>query len=111
MTFKQILTFGTSLLLSLLTACHFLPNEGKYMKAGLFFEPNMVQLLTSIQKNDISTAKQLIAQGVELDVLGEEGITPLLWLITQTNDLKATQRALDLGANPNFEDERIMAKL
>ncbi|WP_041418149.1 ankyrin repeat domain-containing protein [Shewanella woodyi] len=74
------------------------------MKAELFFEPNMVQLLKSIQADDISTAKQLIAEGVELNILGNEEITPLLWLITQTNDLKATQRALDLGADPNFSD-------
>ena len=109
MAFKRTYTLGLSLLLGLLTACNFLPNAragtygGTNMKAELFFEPKMVQLLKSIQKNDINTAKQLIAEGAELNVLGDEGITPLLWLITQTNDLKATQRALDLGADPNFE--------
>lgn len=107
MTFKRKRTFsiGLSLLLGLFTACSFLPNTKGLMnmKAELFFEPNMVQLLKSIQKKDIGTAKQLIADGVDLNVLGDEGITPLLWLISQTHDLKATQQALDLGADPNFE--------
>ncbi|GGJ00610.1 hypothetical protein GCM10007978_42870 [Shewanella hanedai] len=109
MAFKRTSTLVLSLLLGFLVACDFLPNAragangGANMKAEQFFEPKMVQLLKSIQKNDISTAKQLIAEGVDLNVLGDEDITPLLWLITQTNDLKATQRALDLGADANFK--------
>ncbi|ACA86788.1 Ankyrin [Shewanella woodyi ATCC 51908] len=106
MRFKRTFTLGLSLLLGLFSACYFsaIAREDTNMKAELFFEPNMVQLLKSIQADDISTAKQLIAEGVELNILGNEEITPLLWLITQTNDLKATQRALDLGADPNFSD-------
>jgi hypothetical protein len=109
MAFKRTSTLVLSLLLGLFVACNFLPNAragangGANMKAEQFFEPKMVQLLKSIQKNDISTAKQLIAEGVDLNALGDEDITPLLWLITQTNDLKATQRALDLGADANFK--------
>jgi hypothetical protein len=76
---------------------------GTNMKAELFFEPNMVQLLKSLQKNDISAIEQLIAQGVDLNIFGNEGVSPLLWLITQ-NDKKATQLALDLGADPNLND-------
>jgi hypothetical protein len=79
MVFKRTFTLGLSLLLGLFSACS---AGGTNMKAELFFEPNMVQLLKSIQKNDISTAKQLIAEGVDLNALGDEGITPLLWLIT-----------------------------
>jgi len=73
------------------------------MKAERFFDAKMVQLLKSIQKNDMSTAKQLIAEGVDLNVLGDEGITPLLWILIQ-KDQKAIQRTLDLGADPNFKD-------
>ncbi|WP_413283556.1 ankyrin repeat domain-containing protein [Vibrio sp. MA40-2] len=106
MTNNRLFTAGVSLLVGLFTACSPLSNVmgGTKMKAERFFEPEMVQLLHSIQKNDMSTANQLIAQGVDLNVLGNEGITPLLWFITQTNDLKATQRAIELGADPNFTD-------
>ncbi|WP_413283557.1 ankyrin repeat domain-containing protein [Vibrio sp. MA40-2] len=104
-TNNRLFTAGVSLLVGLFTACSPLSNVmgGTKMKAERFFEPEMVQLLHSIQKNDMSTANQLIAQGVDLNVLGNEGITPLLWFITQTNDLKATKRALELGADPNFQ--------
>lgn len=73
------------------------------MKAELFFEPNIVQLLKSIQQNEVSDAKALIAEGAELNVIGNEGITPLLWLIAK-KDKQAVQLALDLGADPNFND-------
>ncbi|HFQ5207007.1 TPA: hypothetical protein ACGVAJ_000354 [Vibrio vulnificus] len=67
-------------LLSLLSGCKF---EGKDMKADLFFDAKMVILLRAIQKHDAAAAKSMLAQGVELNVRGEEGITPLLWLIMQ----------------------------
>lgn len=73
------------------------------MKAELFFEPNIVQLLKSIQQNEVSDAKALIAEGAALNVIGNEGITPLLWLIAK-KDKQAVQLALDLGADPNFND-------
>ena len=100
MAFKRTLTLGLSLLLGLFTACS---AGGTNMKAEQFFEPKMVSLLKSIQKKDLSTANLLITEGIDLNVLGNEGITPLLWLITQ-KDKKSAQLALDLGANPNFKD-------
>lgn len=85
-------------LLSLLSGCKF---EGKDMKADLFFDAKMVSLLGAIQRNDSAAAKAMLAQGVELNVRGEEGITPLLWLIMQ-KDLSAIELALQLGADANF---------
>lgn len=100
MALKRTITLGVSLFLSFISACGV---GGTNMKAAQFFEPNMQSLLKSIQQNDPFTAKNLIAEGVNLNTLGREGITPLLWLIIQ-KDKKAVQLALDLGANPNFKD-------
>ncbi len=71
------------------------------MKADLFFDAKMVILLRAIQRHDAAAAKSMLAQGVELNVRGKEGITPLLWLIMQ-KDLSAVELALQLGADPNF---------
>ncbi len=48
------------------------------MKADLFFDAKMVILLRAIQRHDAAAAKSMLAQGVELNVRGKEGITPLL---------------------------------
>ncbi|WP_240219806.1 ankyrin repeat domain-containing protein [Rheinheimera hassiensis] len=71
------------------------------MKAELFFTAEMVNLLHAIQRKDETTAKLLIEQGVNLNVHGDEGITPLLWLIMQ-KDAAAVELALQLGADANF---------
>ncbi|ASJ40915.1 ankyrin repeat domain-containing protein [Vibrio vulnificus] len=95
---NKILSVLMIALLSLLSGCKF---EGKDMKADLFFDAKMVSLLHAIQRKDSAAAKAMLAQGVELNVRGEEGITPLLWLIMQ-KDLSAVELALQLGADPNF---------
>ncbi|UJR62519.1 ankyrin repeat domain-containing protein [Dickeya zeae] len=84
--------------LPLLTACQ---AGGRSMQASEFFKPPMVNVLSSIQKGDEAAARQQLAQGVNLNVLGAEGITPLLWLMMQ-QDQAGARLALKLGANPNF---------
>ncbi|EHZ2653744.1 ankyrin repeat domain-containing protein [Vibrio vulnificus] len=95
---SKVLSVLMIALLSLLSGCKF---EGKDMKADLFFDAKMVSLLGAIQRNDSAAAKAMLAQGVELNLRGEEGITQLLWLIMQ-KDLSAVELALQLGADPNF---------
>ncbi|WJM85388.1 ankyrin repeat domain-containing protein [Dickeya chrysanthemi] len=84
--------------LPLLTACQ---AGGRSMQASEFFKPPMVNVLSSIQKGDEAAARQQLAQGVNLNVLGAEGITPLLWLMMQ-QDQAGARLALKLGADPNF---------
>ncbi|EJB5267420.1 ankyrin repeat domain-containing protein [Vibrio vulnificus] len=95
---SKVLSVLMIALLSLLSGCKF---EGKDMKADLFFDAKMVSLLGAIQRYGSAAAKAMLAQGVELNVRGEEGITPLLWLIMQ-KDLSAVELALQLGADANF---------
>ncbi|MCA7011674.1 ankyrin repeat domain-containing protein [Dickeya dadantii] len=84
--------------LPLLTACQ---AGGSSMQASEFFKPPMVKVLSSIHKGDEAVAREQLAQGLNLNVLGEEGITPLLWLVMQ-QDQAGARLALKLGADPNF---------
>lgn len=68
-----------------------------------FFNPQVAKLLETIQKGDKSTAQKLISNGLSLDTIGEQNITPLFWFLIN-EDKKAAQLALNLGANPNFPD-------
>ncbi|MEH2922775.1 ankyrin repeat domain-containing protein [Samsonia erythrinae] len=74
------------------------------MQASELFEPPVVAVLESIQKGDESAARHQLSQGVNLNIQGKEGITPLLWLIYGTQDKKAVKLALKLGADPNYKD-------
>ncbi len=88
-------------ILGLLTACQ---AGGHSMRASELFEPPVVAVLESIQKGDESVARHQLSQGVNLNIKGKEGITPLLWLIYETKDKKAVTLALKLGVDPNYKD-------
>lgn len=74
------------------------------MDASELFSPTVVAVLHSVQKGDAAGARYSLSQGADLNVQGKEGVTPLQWLIYQTQDKRAVQRALTLGADPNFKD-------
>lgn len=95
-----MLTVG--LLLGVLASCGL---TGTTMKLTDFFKPEMVELVHAIEKNDEARARTLIGQGLSPNIHGDEGITPLFWLIMQKN--KAGMRlAIKLGAAPNFADPK-----
>lgn len=85
--------------LGFLSACQ---AGGHSMQASEFFEPPMTALLQSIRDGDEAEARRQLAQGLNLNIKGKEGITPLLWLIMQ-QDRQGAQLALKLGADPNFK--------
>ncbi len=87
--------------LGLLSACQV---GGKSMQASEFFPAPVVKVLDAIQRGDEAAARRQIAQGVDLNIQDEEGITPLLWLIFETKDYKAVELALKVGADPNYKD-------
>ncbi|MCF6345182.1 MAG: hypothetical protein L3J00_01790 [Thiomicrorhabdus sp.] len=99
-TFKKIRTLGLTLLLSLLSSCEL---TGNTMKLSNFFEPNMIELISAIQKGDELKARSLIDKGLSLNVHGNEGITPLFWFIIN-KDKDAMRLAIKLGADPDFTD-------
>ena len=98
--FKKPLILATSLLLGALASDGLI---GKMMKLTDFFEPDMVELIRVIEKGDEARARDLIKQGLSLNIHGDEGITPLFWLIMQ-KDKPGMRLAIKLGADPDFAD-------
>ncbi|MEQ9861115.1 hypothetical protein OI450_15610 [Pectobacterium cacticida] len=88
-------------ILGLLTACQ---AGGQRMQASELFAPPVVAVLENIQKGDEAAARELLSQGVNLNIQGKEGVTPLVWLIYETQNKKAVTLALKLGADPNYKD-------
>lgn len=75
--------------------------KGDSMKATDFFSPQMVTLLEDIAQGNQGDAQQKLAGGLDLNSRGQEGITPLFWLMME-KDKDAVKRALQLGADPNY---------
>lgn len=87
--------------LGLLSACQV---GGKSMQASEFFPAPVVKVLDAIQRGDEAAARRQIEQGVNLNIQGEEGLTPLLWLVYETKDYRAVKLALKVGADPNYKN-------
>ena len=65
-----------------------------------FKDSGVVKLLRAVIRQDATEAKRLIDGGVNINALGEGGVTPLLWVFG-AHDLKAMKMLLDLGAEPD----------
>ncbi|QEW06049.1 ankyrin repeat domain-containing protein [Nitrincola iocasae] len=75
--------------------------NNKQFPADQYFDEPMVAFLNAVKRNDRQQAQSVRDQGLDLNINGREGITPLMWIIMQW-DLQATELMLQLGADPNF---------
>ena len=89
-----------TLALLLLTSCN---TRGSTMNASDFFDKDTQALMTAVQKGRREQAEALLAQGVSFNRHGNEGITPLFYLIMK-QDKDAMRLALELGADPNLAE-------
>ncbi|WP_335920263.1 ankyrin repeat domain-containing protein [Shewanella algae] len=96
---KRCVTWFGVVLTCVLSACGV---GGKQMDAEQFFKPEMVTVLQHIQQGHEKEARAALTDGQDLNIHGDEDITPLLWLILQ-QDKAAVALALKLGADANFK--------
>ena len=97
---KKTLILTASLLLGALASCGI---TGKNMKITDFFKPEMIELIHAIEQGKEAKARDMIKQGLSLNMHGKDGITPLFWLLMQ-KDKDAMRLAIKLGADPSFAD-------
>ncbi|MBB3209868.1 hypothetical protein FHS27_005713 [Rhodopirellula rubra] len=70
-------------------------------KAEDFFNDSaVIELCDAIEANDVAKMKQLIAEGVDVNAVGDGGVTPLLWAFVD-NQPERFQLLLEHGADPN----------
>lgn len=59
-----------------------------------------MSLLRAARSQDIKEAKRLVDGGVNINAVGKDGATPLIWMLG-LEDLDAMKLLLELGADPN----------
>lgn len=65
-----------------------------------FKDNGVVELLRAANKHNSLEAKRLVDSGVNVNKMGKDGATPLIWMLGLKN-LTAMKMLLDLGANPD----------
>lgn len=70
-----------------------------------FANPHTVMLLDALREHDYHGADQALAAGADVNAVGREGISPLLWLMGETLETRPMEYLLRAGANPNYQDQ------
>lgn len=65
-----------------------------------FKNDGVVKLLKAVSRHDTNEAKRLVGEGVNINGMGKDGATPLIWMLGQ-QDVEAVRILLELGADPN----------
>jgi uncharacterized protein len=87
------------------------PNSRWHAQVGwkaedYFHDPQVTSLCKAIEANDIAEMERLIATGADVNAIGKDGMTPLLWAFPDQKP-ERFECLLRHGANPNvfFESD------
>lgn len=69
-----------------------------------FVDEQTLQVAEAAAEGDIEKIQTLKDKGANIDGIGKDGVTPLLWALSQGNK-KGVEALLSLGADPNHQTE------
>ena len=71
---------------------------------GYYFETaEVAALVTAIANGKFDEADQALKAGADVNAVGAEGMSPLLWVMGTTLNLNKIEYLLKAGANPNYQ--------
>ena len=95
---------GLVCLLAAVLGCstHGTGGSGRLDASEGFSDAQVVALATAAQNGDVAEIDRLVAAGVDVNTVGREGVTPLLWAFFAQNK-PGFKRLLEHGATPNIQ--------
>lgn len=70
-----------------------------------FSDERVARLVSAGDREDLAGMDVAIRDGADVNTVGKDGISPLMWLLTNRH-LKAAERLLQAGANPNYKEPK-----
>lgn len=75
-----------------------------------FPDARVAKLVKAVTHGNYAEADKQIKQGADVNYIGTEGISPLLWAVfvwhEETHDLRGVEYLLKAGADPNYRDSK-----
>ncbi|MBO3276555.1 ankyrin repeat domain-containing protein [Pseudomonas schmalbachii] len=68
----------------------------------VFADERAAALVDAASRGDFARADAQIKAGADVNDVGDEGLTPLLWVMGTTRDVRKIEYLLKAGANPNY---------
>ncbi len=89
---------------ALISSCSEKNNE---MKLSETFSTETTKFIEAVVEKNFDKANEQLLKGANINEIGLNGITPLLWVYTDSNDAhKLIEYMLLNGANPSYRDEQ-----
>ncbi len=100
---KKLITILNVVMLSIVCCgCSWAKQDGGLMNVEEYFiDDNVISLANAAANGDTSTVQTLVKQGVDVNSIGVDDMTPLVWALINKNKAGVSV-LLDNGANPNY---------
>jgi ankyrin repeat protein len=85
------------------------PTFGEMTVHDAFKDPLVAEMVEAASNGQPSVLDAKIRAGANVNYIGTEGITPLMWVIPMnhhSHDVSGVRRLLEAGADPNYRDPR-----
>jgi hypothetical protein len=69
-----------------------------------FSSVSVVNFVDAVSGNNYIKADRLVTVGVDVNAIGQDGVSPLLWIMLTSLDTNKIAYLLHVGANPNYRD-------
>jgi ankyrin repeat protein len=70
----------------------------------IFSDERVAAFVTAVGDGDYTVAEKLISAGADVNVIGDDGVSPLLWIMLSTLDVHKIEYTLKKGASPNYRN-------
>lgn len=100
----RVLRYFGCLVTALLMACQAVYGGISMQVEDFFRDPNILALIKAAERGDTAGVHKLVKAGVDVNASGNEGMTPLMWMLVQKNK-PAIRTLLSAGANPDLKDK------
>lgn len=73
-----------------------------------FVDERVASLVIAVSKGDYVESDKALKSGADVNAVGAEGMTPLLWVMGTTLNVSKIEYLLKGGANPNYRDAKTL---
>lgn len=74
--------------------------------SDVFDDVRVAAVVAAVSSGDFAAAEQQLKAGADINAVGADGLTPLLWVMGTTLNVRRIEFLLNAGANPDYRDPR-----
>lgn len=72
----------------------------------MFAEDRVASFISAVTNGDYAGADKLVKEGININAVGVDGVSPLIWIMGTTLDIRKIEYMLKNGADPNYRDHK-----